>query len=88
MPSQTGYFAVAGQQRSFGDLVTAVERGTGRRDERRRRGTTDDPRAWTADRREEGEAIAARDGTSQRSMLTGQTRLDDPRNDRSPRSSR
>ncbi len=79
-----GKFAVAGQQLSFGDIVTAVERGSVRRYERRSRGTTDDLRAWIADRREEGETIAAMYGTYQLYMLTGQTALEDLQNDRYP----
>ena len=80
----SGKFAVAGQQLSFGDIVSAVERGRGRRYERRSRGTTDDLRAWISDQREAGEAIAAMYGTYQLYMLTGQTALDDLQNDRYP----
>ncbi len=80
----SGKFAVAGQQLSYGDIVSAVERGTGRRYERRSRGTTDDLRAWISDRREEGETTAAMYGTYQLYMLTGQTALDDLQNDRYP----
>jgi hypothetical protein len=80
----SGKFAVAAQQSSFGDIVSAVERGTGRRYERRSRGTTDDLRAWIADRREAGETTAAMYGTYQLYMLTGQTALDDLQNGRYP----
>ncbi len=80
----SGKFAVAGQQVSYGDIVSAVERGTGRRYERRSRGTTDDLRAWIASRREAGETMAAMYGTYQLYMLTGQTALDDLQNDRYP----
>ena len=80
----SGKFAVAGQQLSFGEIVSAVERGTGHRYARRSRGTTDDLRTWIADRREDGETTAAMYGTYQLSMLTGQTALDDLQNDRYP----
>jgi len=79
-----GKFAVAGQRLSYGDIVSHVEHGTGRRYERRSRGTTDDLRTWIADRRQEGEALPAMDGTYQLYMLTGQTALDDLQNDRYP----
>lgn len=79
-----GKFAVAGQQVSFGDIVSAVERGRGRRYERRSRGTTEDLRAWIASRREAGETTTAMYGTCQFYMLTRQTALDDLRNDRYP----
>ena len=79
-----GKFAVAGQQVSFGDIVAHAERGTGRRYERRSRGTTDDLRAWISDRREAGEAMPAMYGTYQLYMLTGQTALDDLQNHRYP----
>ncbi len=55
----SGKFAVAGQRLSLGEIVSAVERGTGRRYERRSRGTTEDLRAWISDQREAGEALAA-----------------------------
>ena len=80
----SGKSAVAAQQLSFGDIVSAVECGTGRRYERRSRGTTDDLRAWIADRREAGETTAAMYGTYQLYMLTGQTGLDDLQNGRYP----
>ncbi len=80
----SGKFAVAGQRLSLGDIVSAVERGTGRRYERRSRGTTEDLRAWISDQREAGEAMAAMYGTYQLYMLTGQTALDDLQNDRYP----
>ncbi|MCA1716561.1 MAG: NmrA family NAD(P)-binding protein [Actinobacteria bacterium] len=80
----SGKFAVAGQQLSFGEIVSAVERGTGRRYARRSRGTTEDLRAWIADQREAGETTAAMYGTYQLYMLTGQTALDDLQNDRYP----
>lgn len=80
----SGKFAAAGQQLSFGEIVSAVERGTGRRYERRSRGTTDDLRAWIASQREAGETTAAMYGTYQLYMLTGQTALDDLQNDRYP----
>jgi len=78
----SGKFAVSAQQLSFGDIVSAVERGAGRRYERRSRGTTDDLRAWIADQREAGETTAAMYGTYQLYMLTGQTALDDLQNGR------
>lgn len=80
----SGKFAVAGQKLSFGDIVSAVERGTGRRYERRSRGTTEDLRAWVASQREAGETTAAMYGTLQLHILTGQTGLDDLQNDRYP----
>jgi uncharacterized protein YbjT (DUF2867 family) len=80
----SGKFAVAGQQLSYGDIVSVVERGTGRRYERRSRGTTDDLRAWVSDQREAGEAMAAMYGTYQLYMLTGQTALEDLQNDHYP----
>jgi len=80
----SGKFAVAAQQLSLGDIVSAVERGRGRRYARRSRGTTGDLRAWIADRRAAGEATAAMYGTYQLYMLTGQTALDDLQNDRYP----
>ena len=80
----SGKFAVSAQQLSFGDIVSAVERGAGRRYERRSRGTTDDLRAWIADQREAGETTAAMYGTYQLYMLTGQTALDDLQNGRYP----
>lgn len=80
----SGKFAVAGQQLSYGDIVSAVERGTGRRYGRCSRGTTEDLRAWISDRREADEAMAAMYGTYQLYMLTGQTALDDLQNDRYP----
>jgi uncharacterized protein YbjT (DUF2867 family) len=80
----SGKFAVAGQRPSFGDIVSAVERGTGRRYERRSRGMTDDLRAWIADQREASETTAAMYDTYQLYMLTGQTALDDLQNDRYP----
>ena len=80
----SGKFTIAGQQLSFGDIVSAVERGIGRRYARRSRGTTDDLRAWIAGRREVGETMAAMYGTYQLYMLTGQTALDDLQNDRYP----
>ena len=80
----SGKFAVAGQRLSLGDIVSAVERGTGRRYERRSRGTTEDLRALTASQREAGEMMAAMYGTYQLYMLTGQTALDDLQNDRYP----
>jgi uncharacterized protein YbjT (DUF2867 family) len=80
----SGKFAVAGQRVSYGDIVSHVECGTGRRYERRSRGTTDDLRAWISGRREEGETTAAMYGTYQLYMLTGQTALDDLQNDRYP----
>ena len=80
----SGKFAVAGQQLSFGDIVEEAERGNGRRYERRSRGTTDELRAWVADQRAAGEAMAAMYGTYQLYMLTGQTALDDLQNDRYP----
>jgi uncharacterized protein YbjT (DUF2867 family) len=80
----SGKFAVAGQRLSFGDIVSAVERGIGRRYERRSRGTANDLRAWISDRREAGEAVAAMYGAYQLYMLTGQTALDDLQNDRYP----
>ncbi len=80
----SGKFAVAGQQLSFGEIVSAVERGTGREYARRSRGTVEDLRAWIADQREAGETTAAMYGTYQLYMLTGQTALDDLQNDRYP----
>jgi nucleoside-diphosphate-sugar epimerase len=61
----SGKFAVAGQQLSYGDIVSAVERGAGRRYGRCSRGTTEDLRAWISDRREADEAMAAMHGTYQ-----------------------
>jgi hypothetical protein len=75
---------VAGQQVSFGDIVSAVERGTGRRYGRRSLGTTEDLRVWISAQREAGETTAAMYGTYQLYMLTGQTALDDLQNDRYP----
>jgi hypothetical protein len=69
---------------SYDDIVSAVERGTGRRYERRSLGTADDLRAWIASQREAGETMAAMYGTYQLYMLTGQTALDDLQNDRYP----
>ncbi len=80
----SGKFAVAGQQLSYGDIVSAVERRTGRRYERRSRGTTEDLRAWVANQREAGQAMAAMYGAYELYMLTGQTSLDDLQNDRYP----
>ncbi len=80
----SGKFAVAGQRLSLGDIVFAVERGTGRRYERRSRGTTEDLRAWISAQREAGEAMAAMYGAYQLYLLTGQTALDDLQNDRYP----
>jgi len=80
----SGKFAVAGQQLSYGDIVSAVERGTGRRYERRSLGTTEDLRAWISAQREAGETTAAMYGTYQLYMLTGQTALADLQNDRYP----
>jgi len=65
-------------------LADPVERGIGRRYERRSRGTTDDLRAWISDQRAAGETMAAMYGAYQLYMLTGQTALDDLRNDRYP----
>ena len=64
--------------------MSAVERGTSRRYERRSRGTTEDLRVWIADQREAGETAAALYGTYQLYMLTGQTALEDLQNDRYP----
>ena len=80
----SGKFAVAGQQLSYGDIVSAVERESGRSYERRSLGTTDDLRAWIESRREAGEMMAVMYGTYQLYMLTGQTALDDLQNDRYP----
>ncbi len=80
----SGKFAVAGQRLSYGDIVAEVERGAGRRYERRSRGPTDGLRAWIAGRRKAGETMVAIDGTYQLYMLTGQTALDDLKNDRYP----
>jgi uncharacterized protein YbjT (DUF2867 family) len=80
----SGKFAVAGQRLSYGDIVSAVERGAGRRYERRSLGTAEDLRAWIASRREAGEAMAAMYGAYQLYMLTGQTALEDLQNDRYP----
>lgn len=80
----SGKFAVAGQQVSFGDIVSAVEHGTRRRYGRRSLGTTDDLRTWIAAQREAGETTAAMYGTYQLYMLTGQTALDDLQNARYP----
>jgi len=80
----SGNFAVAGQRLPYGDIVAEVERGTGRRYERRSRGPTDDLRAWIAGRRKAGETMVAMYGTYQLYMLTGQTALDDLQNDRYP----
>ncbi|CAA9484220.1 MAG: hypothetical protein AVDCRST_MAG12-1697 [uncultured Rubrobacteraceae bacterium] len=80
----SGKFAVAGQRLSLGDIVSAVERETGRRYERRSRGTTGDLRAWVSEQREAGEAMAAMYGAYQLYMLTGHTALDDLQNDRYP----
>ena len=80
----SGKFAVAGDWISYGDIVSAVERESGRRYERRSHGTTEDLRAWVEDRREAGEMMAAMYGTYQLYMLTGQTALDDLQNDRYP----
>lgn len=80
----SGKFAVAGQRLSYGDIVSAVERETGRRYERRSLGTTDDLRAWIESQREAGEMMAVMYGTYQLYMLTGQTALDDLQNDRYP----
>jgi uncharacterized protein YbjT (DUF2867 family) len=80
----SGKFAVAGQQVSYGDIVSAVERGTGRRYERRSLGTTDDLSAWILVQREAGQTMAAMYGTYQLYMLTGQSALDDLQNDRYP----
>ena len=80
----TGKFAVAGQRLSYGDIVSAIERGTGRRYERRSRGTTDDLRAWISSQRETGQMMAAMYGAYQLYMLTGQTALEDLQNDRYP----
>ncbi len=77
----SGKFAVAGQQVSYGDIVSAVENRTGRRYERRSRGTTDDLRAWISSQREAGQMMAAMYGAYQLYMLTGQTALDDLQND-------
>jgi len=80
----SGKFTIAGQQLSFGDIVSAVERGIGRQYARRSRGTIADLRAWIADQRVAGETMAAMYGTYQLYMLTGQTALDDLQNDRYP----
>ena len=80
----SGKFAVAGQQLSYGDIVSAVERESGRRYERRSRGTTEDLRAWVESQREAGQAMAAMYGAYELYMLTGQTSLDDLQNDRYP----
>ena len=80
----SGKFTIAAQQLSFGDIVSAVERGVGRQYARRSRGTPDDLRAWIADQRAAGETMAAMYGTYQLYMLTGQTALDDLQNDRYP----
>ena len=80
----SGKFAVAGQRLSLGDIVSAVERETGRRYERRSRGTTEDLRAWIETQREAGEMMAVMYGAYQLYMLTGQTALDDLQNDRYP----
>ena len=80
----SGKFAIAGQQLSLSDIVSAVERGNGRRYERRSRGTTGDLRTWITDQRAAGETMAAMYGTYQLYMLTGQTALDDLQNDRYP----
>ncbi len=80
----SGKFAVVGQQISFGDIVSAVERGNGYQYERRSRGTTDELRAWVSDQREAGEAMNAMYGAYQLYMLTGQTELEDLQNDRYP----
>jgi uncharacterized protein YbjT (DUF2867 family) len=79
-----GKFAVAGQQVSFGDLVSARERGTGGHYERRTHCTTDDLRAWIAGQRATGATTAAMYGTYQLYMLTGETALDHLQNDRYP----
>lgn len=80
----SGKFAVAGQQLSYGDIISAVECRTGRQYERRSRGTTEDLRAWVSAQREAGEAMAAMYGAYELYMLTGQTALDDLQNDRYP----
>lgn len=80
----SGKFAVAGQRLTYGDIVSAVERESGRSYERRSRGTTDDLRAWTESQREDGQMMAAMYGAYELYMLTGQTALDDPQNDRYP----
>ena len=66
------------------NAVSTVERRTGRRYERRSRGTTDDLRAWIASQREAGRVMDAMYGTYQLSMLTGQTAIEDLQNDRYP----
>jgi uncharacterized protein YbjT (DUF2867 family) len=80
----SGKFAVAGQRLSFGDVVSTVERGVGRRYERRSLGTAEDLRAWIESQREASEMMAAMYGTYQLYMLTGQTALEDLQNDRYP----
>ena len=79
-----GKFAVAGQRLTYGDVISAVERGRGRRYERRSRGTTGELRAWVASQREAGQMMAAMYGAYQLYMLTGQTALDGLQNDRYP----
>jgi uncharacterized protein YbjT (DUF2867 family) len=79
-----GKFAVAGQLLSFGDMITAIERHTGRRYERRSRGGPNELRAWMADQRRQGEVVAATMGAYQLYMITGQTSLDNVQNDRYP----
>jgi uncharacterized protein YbjT (DUF2867 family) len=82
-----GKFAIAADNISFNQIVTAHERATGRRYEPRSRGDLDDLddlRTWIDARVQEGDHDSALMGRYVQYMLSGQTQLDDLQNDRYP----
>jgi uncharacterized protein YbjT (DUF2867 family) len=79
-----GKFAAAAQQLCLDDIVTAFERADGRTYERRSRGSVDDLRRWTDERRAAHDEQGTLMGTYLLYMLSGQTALTDLQNDRYP----
>jgi len=80
----SGKFAVAAQRLSLGDIVSTVERTSGRRYARRSRGTPQDLRTHIAGQRQAGDEMGATMATYVLYMLTGEASLDDLQNDRYP----
>ena len=79
-----GKFAVVGDRISFNRIIAIHEKNTGRRYERRSRGTLDDLRTWADGRRDAGDQQGALMGRYLQYMLSGQTGLDDVQNSRYP----
>ena len=81
----SGKFAVAGEQLSFSGIIDAVEEVSGRRFERRSRGSAADLEALIARQRAaDPQSMEALGNTYLLYMLNGRTALDDLQNDRYP----